>query len=99
MSYYFYRNESVDVVKCSLYVLKMALEKINEFDTDSFMLIIKLVLCAVSKTSSNKDTEEINKIVVNHLEKYLMQMNNKIYQANTFDIHNMYMLKIQVQVR
>ena len=98
MCYYFYSNESVDVVKCSLYVLKMALDKINELDTDNFMLMIRLVLCAVSKTSSNEDSEKINKNVVKHLEKYLIQMNGKICETNIFDVHNNHMLQMQVQV-
>ena len=76
----------------------MALDNINELDTDSFMVMIKLVLCAVSKTSSNKDTERTHKYVLNHLEQYLTQMNSKIYQMSTFDVHNKQMLQIQVKV-
>ena len=98
MCYYYYSNESVDVVKCSLYVLKMALDKINELDTDKFMLMIKLVLCAVSKTSSNEDSENINKYVMKHLEEYLIQMIGKICGKNIFDVHDYHMLQTQVQV-
>ena len=76
----------------------MALDNINELATDSFMLMIRLVLCAVSKTSSNKDATKINKNVVDHLEKYLTQMNDKIFQRNTFDVDNKHMMQTQIQV-
>ena len=76
----------------------MALDNINQLDTDSFMLIIKLVLCAVSKTSSSKDTERVHKNVLNHLEKYLTQMNSKVYRTSNFDVHNEEILEIQVKV-
>ena len=76
----------------------MALDNINELATDSFMLMIRLVLCAVSKTSSNKDPEQINKHVVDHLEKYLTQMNGKVFQRNTFDVDNKHIMQTQIQV-
>ena len=76
----------------------MALDNINELATDSFMLMIRLVLCAVSKTSLNKDPEKINKNVVEHLEKYLTQMNGKVFQRNTIDADNKNMMQTQIQV-
>ena len=95
----FSSDEDVAVVKCSLYLLKTALDSIKMLDIDSFMLMIKFVLCAISKTVSRSDIQEINQIVMNYLEEYLQQMNNGVYYSNAFDIHNKHKLKIQVKVQ
>ena len=93
----FSADEDVAVIKCSLYLLKMALYSISDLDVNSFMSIINLVLFAVSKTVSNKSTQEINKRVLNDLECYLSQM-NKIYKSTVFDVHDEHKLHNQVQV-
>ena len=63
------------------------------------MLMIKFVMCAVLKTVSREDIQELNKMVMNYLEDYLQQMNFKVYQSNVFIVYNKQMLKFQVQVQ
>ena len=92
-------NEDVAVIQCSLYLLEAALDHIMNFDVDSFMFMIKFVLCAASHTIESNDVQEINRNVMYYLEKYLQKMNNKAYQSVSFDVYNNSKLKSQIQVQ
>ena len=95
----FSSNEDVAVVKCSLYLLKTVLDNVERLDVDSFMLIVKFVLCAVSKTILRDDIQKINQMVMHHFEEYLQKLNNRVFHSYTFDAYNRNRLKIQVQVQ
>lgn len=62
------------------------------------MLMIKFVLCAVSKTVSNKNFEKIHENVTNNLQICLKQMTKKVYESSIFNVHDEHYLGFQIEV-